>query len=602
MIILKLKWIYILLLVLLFLDEIGEISLDLWLINPSVVFIISLVCGYLSLDAKLQVSDEDMPAPLVKHWLYPALALLSLCLIGYTELSGNDSLGEAFRLSILGTQLAGAVIFYFYAFINFTPQLLSNEKVPNFFAGFRAPLLTARALMLIFTVGIYFYLGQEPYYQARAGRYIALGSLAESIESDLLADQYYQQANFYDYYNFKGNYSLARIARRTNKEAEQIDFYKRASLKDVQNKATIALANFYSDRDQLFNKLLVLKDARDPNHRLTNNLSIAHYEFAHYDSSQMALNRSLETKTSDASLVNQLALQYYVPSTENEENTEGTANQLINLQAIANKEGLNLATAIALSKDTSLLQKDLFALYNKGLNRQENSAELLDAFDYYLSNRRNTGMKDFLLLGHALQAYNLGQVNRAYQSLSELMVVDAGNRYRHAFTLGVWAAHQGAHQLAQEHLSYAMEGNYRTKDATALLEAIQNGEVPTLQRTALQKPSGKLSTADLEALKLEASKNAFDTALTLEAIAVLKAEGVSSAELYELLRASIVINPYNLELMTAYALQSVEAGLTSFGRNGLLSLGDYVPEAELNAALAQFEAYLLNWRENLEAQ
>ena len=54
--------------------------------------------------------------------------------------------------------------------------------------------------------------------------------------------------------------------------------------------------------------------------------------------------------------------------------------------------------------------------------------------------------------------------------------------------------------------------------------------------------------------------------------------------------------------MTAYALQSVEAGLTSFGRNGLLSLGDYVPEVELNAALAQFEAYVQRWRENLEAQ
>lgn len=589
--------IYIVLLLLLFLDKTGNISLDLWLFNPYVVLMASLLCGHLSMAAKLAVSESELPDPLISKWLYPAMALLSLVLISYAELSGNDSLSQAFQLSILGTQLAGAVVYYFYALINFTPNLLENEKVTNFFAGFRAPLLTARILHLLFITGVVFYLDTQPYYQARAGRYVALGALAESIDSEVLAEQYYKQATFYDYYNFRSNYSLARNANQAINEAEKIDFYKRATISEQNNKGTIALANYYSKRNQLFNKLLTLKESTVPDYRLTNNLGIAHFEFAHYDSSRMALERSLEQENTKEAQTNRLALGYYVPSMAPEETASiGSARELINLQALANKVGTNSYSSLLLAEDSALYQEELFVLHNLGLNRLHKDENILKAYQYYLASDKNVGLKDFLLLGQAIQAYDAGLVNLAFESMAELLVIDQVNRARNAFTMGLWAAQQQAYLLADEYLDMAISGRYRVEEAMALKEAIKQEAIPEPDRESIVSPASGLSKDQLDEFRLMAQKNAFDIRLTSQALSVLRSEGVEASEIYELLRKAITINPYNLDLMQTYAWQSIKAGLATQGRIGLETLRGKVSEADLNKALADFDQRLTDWR------
>ncbi len=151
-------------------------------------------------------------------------------------------------------------------------------------------------------------------------------------------------------------------------------------------------------------------------------------------------------------------------------------------------------------------------------------------------------------------------------------------------------------------MSTAIRGQYRTADAVELIEAIQSGSVPQPQRTGLQRPSGTLSKSQIQNLKEQALKNAFDTRLTLAVLSVLKEEEQPALALYEFLRESIQVNPYNLELTKAYARQAIEAGLTSFGRNALLSLQSYISEDELNEALAEFDSYLEAWRRQLDEQ
>jgi len=589
--------IYLTLVILLFLEQTGSIKLDVWVVNPYIVFIIGLVCGHLSLTAKLEIISTPLPSDLIKRWLYPSLAALSLSIITYAELTGNDSLTQVLEMCILATHLGGATVFFFYALINFTPQLLTDEKLPNFFAGFRAPLLTARVLQMVFIVGIFFYLDSQPFYQARAARYVALGALGESVDSDLLASQYYKQANFYDYYNFKANYALAKIALKEGNDAEVIDYLKLAVVREKETKATIALANYYSGNDQLFNKLLTLKKPQSPNYRLINNLGIAHFEFNHYDSSLMALDRSLELKTTEAAMGNKLALRYYTSSEALENVADMGIHVQINQQALANKMAFQPTINHQLSTDTLLYVEDLYYLYNHGLNRNNSeAAKLMQIYEYYLSNRRNIGQKDFLLMAYALQCYESGLVNKAIENMAELLIIDPRNKARHAFTLGLWAAQQQAYILADEYLDMAISGKYRMDEALSLKVAMTENTIPTPPREAFDMPTAKLNEAQLENYRNLAVQNAFDISLTLKVIETLKADGMGPSELYELLRQAITINPYSLKLVEAYAWQGIETGLAVQGRYALLALQGKVNEEELQSALTTFEQRLEAWR------
>ena len=589
---------YILLLLLLFLEQTGQLSIDLWGIHPYPLFIIGLLCGHLSLPAKMKASTADLPVALIKGWLFPGLAALSPGLIAYAELSGNDSLSQALQMCILVTQLAGAVVFYLYALLNFILMPPGNEKIPNFFVPARVPLFTARVSQLIFILSLFFYLDIQPCYQAQAARYVALGALSESADSDLPAAQYYKQAGFYDYYGFKANYALSRLAKKQKRGSEVIECLKRATWGDPGQKAVIALANFYSEQGQLFSKLLSLKQAGQSSYRLSNNLGIAHFEFAQYDSSLMAFDRSLALKQNPASFANRLALSYYAPlpdfpNSVNEGEME--IRTRVNAQAIANKKGEPATYTAELKADTLLTQEELYELYNHGLNRnQTNREKVLAACDYYLSNPRNTGLKEFLLLAQSIQYYEAGQVNRAFESMAELPVAAPENRVRYAFTAGLRAAQQGAYTLAQEYFDRAIAGNYRTAEITALKAAIKAKTLPALP---MQKFANIPANPTKVQLKTLAGQNAFDVALTLEAISRLRKKGAQNATLYELLRQAITINRYNLKLMEAYADQSIKSGLAAFGRTGLLSLRGKVPDKALDKALANFEQ-LLNARRN----
>lgn len=595
---------YILLLLLLFLEQTGQLSIDLWGVHPYPLFIIGLLCGHLSLPAKMKSSTAPLPVALIKGWLFPGLAALSLGLIAYSELSGNDSLSQALQMCILVTHLAGAVIFYLYALLNFILMLPGNEKIPNFFVPPLVPLFTARVSQLIFIVSLFFYLDIRPYYQARAARYVALGALSESADSDLLAAQYYKQAGFYDYYGFKANYALSRLAKKQKRGSEVIDYLKRATSQDSGQKAAMALANFYSEQGQLFSKLLSLKQADQSSYRLSNNLGIAHFEFAQYDSSLMAFDRSLALKQTQASFANRLALSYYaaLPELPNSANQgEMEISTRVNAQAIANKKGEPATYTAELKADTLLSQEVLYELYNHGLNRNQTHREkVLAACDYYLSNRRNTGLKEFLLLAQSIQYYEAGQVNRAFESMAELLVATPENRARHAFTAGLWAAQQGAYTLAQEYFDRAMAGNYRTAEITALTAAMKTKTLPAPPRQTRQNFANIPASPTKDQLKTLAGQNAFDVAFTLEAISRLRKKGAKNDTVYELLRQAITINPYNLELMKAYAAQSIKSGLAAFGRNGLLSLRGKVPDKELDKALANFEQLLNTQRNPME--
>jgi hypothetical protein len=598
--------VYILVLVLLFLNKIGEIDFSLLFLNPYVIFVLSLASGYYCINDKLEVVETALPLTLIKKWLYSSLAGLALILIGYAELNGNDSLSEMLQMSLLLTQLGGAAVFYIYVFINFAPSLLTNESVEGrFFKGERAPLLTGRILHIVFIVGIFYFLDKQPYFQARAARYNALAMVSQSLNNEVLSRQYYKEAAFYDYYGFKPNYALAMMAEEDGNLPEVVKKLSNAMKRDTQGKAVIALAGFYSSRDQLFRKLLTLKEGPEANEKISNNLALTHYEFQQPDSAFMAFQRA--DQSSAITTANLRALDYFVldDPAMGLPVAKGTDDlrTLTNIQAIANKLNLPFDQPIPLAEDTVLVQETLFYLFNQSLNLvNDNDEAVIAAIDYYLSNVRNQDLRDFLLLGRALRHYQAGKVNLAFQDLNQLTALYNNSRGQYTYLMGIWAAQQGAYIDALQYLEDPATVRFAPDYVAMLRQAIGNGDIPLVPHPASwndQDLQGKSSEEQLTFLKDMVVRNSFNVPLTLRAVEVLKEREVTAQELYELLRQAISINRYNLELTKAFAFQAVESGLTAFGRSALLSLTDFVAPQVMEEVLSQFEAKATAWRDRL---
>ncbi|MCE7991443.1 MAG: hypothetical protein HEP71_05660 [Roseivirga sp.] len=594
--------IYIAVLALLFLHKIGRVNLDLYLVDSYLVFVLAIVSGYYCLSDKLGAVEEPLPVDLIKKWLYPSLAGLSLIIIGYAELSGNDSLSELLQKAILLTQLGGGAVFYVYACINFAPSLLTNESVAGrFFHGVRAPLLTGRVLHVVAIVALFYYLDKQPYFQAKAARYNALATLSESLDNEVLTLQYYKQSQFYDFYGFRSNYALAMADKADYNRLEVVKKLSSALTRDDQGKARVALANFHSEQNQLFNKLLTLKEDNSGNQRVSNNLGVAHYEFQQYDSAFLAFGNA--DQSSAVTEANLRAMDYFTLNSGDRAlptvREENDLRVLANVQAIANKLDLSLNKDIALSKDTILLRENLFFLYNQSLRPSTNHEQIIESLDYYLSSTRNSDIRDFLMLGRAIRHYQGGEVNKAFTDLNQLAALYSNNRGQYVYLMGLWAAQQGALTDALQYLNDVESSGFAPESVAMLKELIANGRVPTAPRATGWQDSEMSALSKEEKiaeLKRHAVKNTFNIPLTLKAIETLKEEGVATQELYELLRQAVSINRYSLELTEAYAFQSIESGLAAFGKSALIALTGFVNEEALQEVLAEFDQRADAWR------
>lgn len=588
---------YLVILTLLFLDQIGQLDLNLWLISPSVLLIVSTISGYLCLNDKLEASKTPLPPEMIRKWLYPAMALLALVLLAYASITGNDTLEEALELSILATHLAGAVIYYFYALANFTAPLLQNRQVLSFFDAVKAPLLTARALYIIFIVGVFFYLDSAPFYQARSARYTTIGVLGERLDNDLLAAQYYKQALFYDYYSFKANYSLGRLERKNGNTAEVVEKLKSAGRRDNRVKANIALSNFYSENDQLFAKILTLKSSDSESFRVTNNLGIAHLEFSQYDSALMAFNKSQELEDNASVEANKLALYYQTRQSVASATPPGLTRVQINAQALANISGEEQPFVHNPAPDTVLFQDDLYYLFNSSLNRSPTqSSEKREALHYYLSHTHNTGLKDFLLPALAIQLYEAGEVNKAFGSLQEIRSIDYRNNDRYAFMLAIWAAQQGSMTETLQLLSEISQISPLWQQAENLKLALLEEGTPVLTESTFPSLTELTKEDRLQKLKALATQNAFNVALTLQTVEALKSEGLPNNEVYEILRQSLQVNRLDTELTKAFAWQAIASGLSSFGRSALERLEGVINDQQFRQLMEDFEAELTAWQ------
>ncbi len=577
--------IYVALPALLFLQRTGNTDIDLSFISPEALLLLSIFSGYWSLKEKVEPMKLGIEVSIVRDWLYPIGTALTFGFWAFAKLTINDSQENAMEWLIILSHLAFGAAFYVYALINFLPPLLENLKIwPLFYQGLRTPILMVRLMSFALFLGGIFYLENRPYYQAKAGQYAMLASLGEKSGKTLLADQFYQQSVFYDFYNFKANYSLTRMAER-ELEINKIPEKLFAVLRGNSNpKSRVAYARFFNKRNEPFRELDALMESREifESEEVRNNLGIAHYGYTNYDSALVYFRLNPGNIVSEGNLA---ALNYDFAQTVNFDTTFSYSNPeeiniAINRQALANAQNIDIEFQHALDPDTLLSRENLFYLYNAALRKQNASGpEVLSALDYYLSNFKNSQYSTFMLIAKSILLYNIEKVNDAFITLEQAIAASGQGAGFPYFLKAVWAYDQGKADLTISSLENSGKRSYDDPQLNQFIDRIKTvqdySEVADISERLSEIRNQKSTLRETEyqdALLQIATLNAFDETTTLETLEELKALGVDPSHIYNSLITSLQVNKESIALRQAYVLQCAVMGYSAFAETALSKL------------------------------
>ena len=583
--------IYNILMILLFLSRRGKIDFELVFIDPQILLVISAVSAFYSFELRFEKYQGILPIKVLKNWIYPLFFVLTLTLFAYAELNANDALVDGLEYLILITHLALGAAYFIAAFINFTPLILKKLEVWKvFFKPNTTPMFLINLASLLFIVAIAFYINLYPYYQLRAGIYNAQGDISALKEQHLLAEQYYRQGVLMDFVNFKSNIQVAHYESEKENAVETIEHIQNTFFKKASGKGYTRLSNYYNSKNQLFNTLFILKEAnqRINSKEVINNLAFTYYQFQYYDSAYITLNRNWVENSDLPSQANLLAL-----STELSSPTEVDSllslisyddiGATINGLALANLNQTKLDLTIEKEPDTLLLQNELFLLINHGLNHLvEPDSAKIDLIDYYLSSPYNAELKPSLDQIKAIQLYQMGLINKAFQLVEELKILDGRNVGHYNYMLGIWALHQNQIELANSYFNSASNQGFPPSEIQKVQDIVKSGEIPSYENrlTSSLKNDIVLTTDSLKInliLEKLAGLNAFDETTVLDCIKKLKLRDYPIERLYNLLLESHNLNTYSVPIFQAYVLSAVDNGLSRFALEGLSELSTMMP-------------------------
>lgn len=568
-------------LILLFLNRRGEIDFELTLINPYTILIVSTISAYYSFDFRLGEHNGILPLPLLKKWVLPIMFVCTLTLIAYAKLTANDPLVESLEYGIILSHLALGSTYFIASFVNFTPLILQNLSVHKvYFKPSIAPNFLIGLVAFAATVALIFYVNFYPYYQLQAGLYNVLGDISEHKENDLLAEQYYKQGVAFDFVNFKSNFQAAKYNRENRNPVGVIQSMRNTFFKNSTGKGHISLANYYNAQNQQFNALFELKEAKHKllSKEVNNNLAFTYRQLTVFDSAYLLLKANYKFNKDVLASSNLLALGTELPTIVNSDSSnylmsDNDLRSRSNATALANLNGTKINFNLALAQDTFLLQDDLFYLVNSSLNlKNETDSSKIDAIDYYLSNPYNAVLKKHLLKAKALQLYELGQVNSAFQTLELLIATDNQESANYNFMLGVWALQQKQKRLSNDFLNVASAQGYDQKAIAVVQSIVSNDDMQKFTSPVTTNFAKIKTNATIENLTSIANANAFDESTTLGAIEALRTLNVSKQVLYEIFVETHRINKYSITIFQEYILSAVDAGLSKYALDGLQEL------------------------------
>jgi len=494
--------IYLLNLFLLYLQRTRLLDLNLTLLNAFLILAISGVVGLWGTKRRETVYQRFFYFENGAAFLYLVFGIITALTIGYAFATANDSLIRAYTDIIIYTHLAFGVFFLIYILLNFSTILRQKLRVykvvydPKVIPLFAVFILSSILIILLLVRSNF-----SIYTKGKAGYFNYLGDFYKASNDTLLADRFYLEGDTYDNFNLKSNYARAALYHEKLYLQTEINLLKNALRVYPNDKMYIRLANKYTDPEDFFDQLFLLREGlriMPQSGPLLNNQALLYSTTSLTDSTEYFFNQAHDF-TQDPEVIQSNRLAFYLQTGLGKEaNAMAQNNQHLsyrplvsNLSLLQNLEGVQLLDKpIELPQEKVLTPESFAYLYHGALKGQTvSNKNTLTKINQYLTTDANQNYFFDLSILKAFVQKNAGLALASRTTLENLAATEAQYSGYLLDLIGLQLLQQKLYAAAAEHFVQA-RGKGWPQGGIHLAYALALGE--NTQADALQEANNQL--------------------------------------------------------------------------------------------------------------
>ncbi len=586
--------IYLLNVLLIYLEKAQYIDWNIISISPLVLYVVSLVLGVWGFrDYCEQANFVNFRT--VGSWLFLGLAIISTATIGFAYATANDPLIEAIEDFISYAHLAIGLTFFAYVLLNFIQPLQKGLEIhkiiykPKFL---ELLLFRLAAIVLVFVlISIKNY---NNYFQTKAGYYNAIGDFYTAETDNQAAETFYKEALHFDVRNHKSNYALASLAISASDKENTGFFLKNALEKNPSPFAYVGLSKVLQEKDMFFDAIFSMRDGVNKfpkNQQLLTNLAFLYEKAKVTDSTLYYLNLAKENCT-QCDLAESNILAYHLKYDDKDSvkkamifaKTSDYMSLRANQSAADKLLKRDASTNVELQKDSALNVSQFALLYNlSSFNNRQFPYTSKDLQNIQRKEANNSFYED---LTFAISARNFFKENKI-EGLKQLSVLAQDSTKHKALynqVAGMWFLQQGVYDKAIAYLS-------KVGDFSSII---------LLQKQSYQKIMTDFQASQAtELLKSAKTKAGFDKVLAenpLNPIILSKTLDFYNTTLkkpndaYNFIFRAVEVNDNSVELWKLYTQQSLKINMAEYAEDGLIKLKQLATPADYQAFLSTYQA------------
>jgi hypothetical protein len=284
--------IFLLNMVLIYLENTKVLSPSAFISHPSVIFILNLVLGIWGFRKYLH-QTEAFSFEQLGFWLYSGLSMVSLGAVYYIYATANGPLMLLFEDLVAISVMVMSLGFVVYVAINYFDII--KQGLSFHLVIYKAPFSKFWYTRLVVFFGIIFVFSWKslyPIYQFKSGLNLSIADYYYSINQNKEAEAYYNLGLNYDSADEKSNLSLASLALKAGDRVAAAAFYNQSLKSSPTPFAYAGLSYCLENEDLFFDALFKLKEgvgAFPKQSELYTNLAYVYQKAKQTDSSYLAL-------------------------------------------------------------------------------------------------------------------------------------------------------------------------------------------------------------------------------------------------------------------------------------------------------------------------
>lgn len=424
--------VYLLNLILIFLNDLYYISWKLEFISPFALLTISSIIGIFMYSQKEETYDSIYKYRPTGAVLYVVLATFCFFTIAYHVYSANDPVVAVFKKFIYYSHLGYGVMFFVYILSSFINPLKSGFQVHKIlYKPQSMPFFTYRFAGTIAVLALFLATNYEtPLFATLSSYYNGIGDLHAVNNEDKIAEAYYIKGNLYGYDSHRSSYALASLSLKNSDERAAAHYFRKAIQKRSSEQAFINLSNSYVDTNKPFEAIFTLQEGLKKfpkSTRIKNNLGLLYFKVTEIDSAFLFMldvqKANVTASTAGVNILNFIAkgdYNYDIDSLVNEYADREYLAAMGNIKVLYNINN-TYDGQTSIEVDTTLNLLTAYELYNAELNKVFGEDTIQAGYLLNLSGKWVNGYwNEMLEFGAAMGNYYNGNKRKTFELLANL--------------------------------------------------------------------------------------------------------------------------------------------------------------------------------------